>query len=133
MNIAPLLGRSDLKDLLHRLGREADYVLKGRLTVPGVAAMLTLGSVVWIVAGLGLRGRALALWLLVPLLVLVAGVCVGGPGHVISKRWEGRSLFELAPGDAVTMLDVTGLAIAGLAALLALGLLAWRARHILLD
>jgi len=70
----------------------------------------------WLVAG----------WLLVPLLVAIASFCVAGQDILFPDgSLEGPHLIRLGEGDAITMSDLMGVAIGGIACLLALALI-WR-------
>ncbi|HLT17832.1 MAG TPA: hypothetical protein VKZ96_00145 [Thermomicrobiales bacterium] len=103
----------------YELATWMSQMLKGHLTVPGVALGFTLVSALWLLAGLSLRGLLLAAWLLVPALLAVAGVAVAGPGRLFSKKnHEGDAILTLTPDNAVTTLDLFGLC----CFLLALGL-----------
>ncbi len=91
----------------------------------GALAVLVVAGLGWALAGRGLRGGRLALWLAVPVLVLVAALCIVGPGPLFPKRpYQGPVLVPLGTYHAVTGLDLVGLAC--LAAAVALG--AWLVR-----
>src|SRR5690242_11284012 len=63
----------------------------------------------WLLAGRGLRGGRLALWLLVPFLVAGALVCWVGPDHLFPKKpYEGPQLLVLSENHAITLLDLPG-------------------------
>jgi hypothetical protein len=112
---------------LQQLAQRATWLLKGRLSVSAVVAVDGAALLVWVVAGNRLRGAALLLWLLVPILALAACVCVAGPGRLFNKRaHEGRIVVLLTPHDAVTTLDLLGLGLAATGILLAVALIGWR-------
>ncbi len=76
--------------------------------------------VAWLGGGRGLRGRARAWWLAVPLLWLVGLVCLLGPGHLFPKHpFQGPALVRLSTHHALTALDLPGLVCAGAAIALA--------------
>lgn len=100
--------------------------LKAALTVRGVANILIVVGVVWIASGLRLRGRLLAGWLAVPVLIAIASVLIAGQGLLSSTDlFEGPHLIRVGEGDAITFADLVGVALAGMACLLALALI-WR-------
>ncbi len=73
----------------------------------------------WLLAGWGLRGRRLALWCAVPVLVDVELVCLRGPGHLFPKEpFEGPILVTVSRRHALTALDLLGLTCAGAAGLI---------------
>ena len=112
---------------LQRLAQRATWLLKGRLSVSTVAVVIGAALLVWVVSGIRLRGAALLLWLLVPILALAACVCVAGPGRLFNKHaHEGRVIVLLTPHDAVTTLDLLGLGLAAAGILLAMALVGWR-------
>jgi ABC-type glycerol-3-phosphate transport system permease component len=114
---------------LQQFAQRVVWTLKGRLSVPMVAALIAIAMLAWAIAGLRLRGGALLLWMFVPVLAFAASVCVAGPGRLFNKEeYEGRVVFEIARKDAVTMLDVVGLGLAAAGMLLALVLVSWRVR-----
>ncbi|HEU5424331.1 MAG TPA: hypothetical protein VFU72_12370 [Nitrolancea sp.] len=99
--------------------------LKAILGVHAAIVIFALASLAWLYLGRRVRGADGALWLAVPLLLDVAVICIAGPGHLYSKRYEGSILVELARHSGITIFDVTGLALATLAAALG-GFLLWR-------
>ena len=114
----------------HELATWLSQVLKGHLTVSGVALGLALISALWLLAGKWRRGLLLAAWLLVPVLLVAAGVAVAGPGRLFSKeRHEGAAILILTPDSAVTMLDLFGLCCFILALSLAVALIYIRHHH----
>ncbi len=114
---------------LQQFAQRIVWTLKGRLSVPVVAALIAIVMLAWAIAGLRLRGGALLLWMLVPVLAFASAVCVAGPGRLFNKEeYEGRVVIEIARKDAVTMLDVVGLGLATMGVLLALALINWRVR-----
>jgi hypothetical protein len=114
---------------IQRITQRVAWILKGRLSVPMVAALIVITMLAWAIAGLRLRGGALLLWMLVPVLTIAASICVAGPGRLFNKEeYEGRVVIEIARKDAVTMLDVVGLGLAVTGVLLALALINWRVR-----
>jgi hypothetical protein len=102
-------------------------LLKAYLTVNEVALVLGAGSLVWAVSGKALRGWHLIAWMLVPLLITLAGIAVAGPGRLFSKeRYEGDALIEVSRSSAVTTLDLLGLVIFAAAIQLAIALVYMR-------
>lgn len=101
--------------------------LRSRLSIPGVMLVLATGSAGWIASGWRLNGTVRLGWMLVPALLSLAAICVAGPGTLFPKEsFEGRSVIVLNGSDAITALDLVGLAIACVAALLATWLLTLR-------
>lgn len=109
-----------------------------RLIRDHLDVILILGLVaciLWLVLAAGLRGRRLALWLLVPALLAVALACIVGPDRLFPKRpYEGPNLITLSENHAVTLLDVPGLLFGGAAVILVCWLLldrwrGWRRRR----
>ncbi len=83
--------------------------------------LAVLLAAIWLLAGLGLRGRRLALWWAVPALGAVALFCVLGPDRLFPKKpFEGPSLIVVSQNHALTLLDLPAFAAAGAAGLLAL-------------
>lgn len=112
---------------VERIARYGAWLLKAWFSVPGVLIVLGVLGITWLVAARGVPGRLLPLWLLAPALWVVACLCIAGPGRLIPKEpFEGPVILRLARKDAVTALDLVGLACAALATLLAGGLLVWR-------
>jgi hypothetical protein len=71
-----------------------------------IGALIGIG---WLLAGRGLRGGRLALWILVPLLVAGALVCWVGPDRLFPKKpFEGPALVVLSENHAITLLDLPG-------------------------
>ncbi len=102
-------------------------VVKGHLV--GALAVLVIAGLGWALAGRGMRGRRLALWLAVPVLVFVAALCIVGPGPLFPKGpHQGPTLVPLGTHHAVTGLDLVGLAC--LATAIALGTWLVRARRL---
>ncbi len=98
--------------------------------VAGVLAVLVGAGLGWALAGRGLRGGRLALWLAVPVLVLIAALCIVGPGPLFPKRpYQGPVLVRLGTDHAVTGLDLVGLACLATAMGLGTWLVRTRARH----
>ncbi len=88
--------------------------------------VLVVCGVVWLASGWRLRGRLLAYWLLVPILVAVASFCVAGQEHLLPDRsFERPHLLRFGDGDALTLTDVIGVSLGGVAVLLAL-MLVWQ-------
>jgi hypothetical protein len=109
--------------------RQIVDLLKSSLSVRDVVTVLAVVSVVWLVSGVRLRGRMLAGWLLVPALVAVACFCVAGQEHLFPDRsFEGPHLIRLGNDDAITLTDLIGVAVGGVALLLALELILRRIR-----
>lgn len=95
-----------------------------------VLFMAVLVGIGWLLAGRGLRGWQLVRWCLVPLLAVVALVCIVGPDRLFPKHpFEGRSLIVLSENHALTVLDLPGFAAAIAAGLLALWALRTRLRN----
>lgn len=112
---------------LDTLAQRIVWILKGRLSVPGVLALITVAMIVWLVAGLRLRGVALLLWLSVPLLMFGACLCVAGPGRLFPKHGhEGDVILPIGERDAVTMLDLAGIGLATIGLALAVTLVTYR-------
>ncbi|HEX5166564.1 MAG TPA: hypothetical protein VFV93_14265 [Thermomicrobiales bacterium] len=100
--------------------------LKETLSVRGVASVLIVAGAIWVASGLRLRGRLLAAWLLVPVLIAVASVCIAGVKRLDpDESLEGPHLIRVAHNDAITLSDLVGVAFAGMACLLAMYLI-WR-------
>ncbi len=103
--------------------RQIVDLLKASLSVRGVVSVLVVLSIVWFLAGMRLRGWTLMGWLLVPALVAIACFCVAGQEHLFPDRsFEGPHLIRLGNADAITLTDLIGVALAGIALLLALSL-----------
>ena len=82
-----------------------------------VAGLLLLAG--WLLAGWGLRGRRLVLWLTAPVLLGLALVFLLGPGRLCPKEpYEGPTLIRVAQDHALTALDLPGLACAAAGLLL---------------
>jgi len=110
----------------------ADF-LKATLSVREVVAVLSVASVVWLAAGVTLRGRMLVAWLLVPVLVALACFCIAGQEHLFPNRsFEGPHLIRIRDGDAITLSDLIGVALGAIAFLLAL-ILTWQRIRKLTD
>lgn len=108
-------------------GGELAGRLKAFVSVRGVLLVLAAGIACWAVAGRRLRGLPLVVWQLAPVLACAGVLCIVAPGHLIAKQpVEGPSVIELDANDAITVLDLTGIALCGLAALLAAALLPLR-------
>lgn len=127
------LVQADMKvvDPDHSIGHRLTVFLRRWLSIPGVMAVLVVASLFWVLAGLRLRGWLFMWWLLVPPLAFVAAVCVAGPGRWFPKEpWEGPSVISLGTGDAITVLDLVGLAIGAVTVALAIRLatLRWHNR-----
>jgi hypothetical protein len=104
--------------------RQIVDLLKASLSVRGVVSVLILLGAVWIVAGLRLRGRMLKGWLLVPILVAIACFCVAGQEHLFpDQSFEGPHLIRLGSADAITLADLIGVAVGGIAVLLVVALI----------
>src|SRR6187397_777450 len=85
---------------VQRIAEHLAWILKARLTVPLVAGVIAVGMLVWVIAGVRLRGMTHLLWLLVPVLALVASAAVAGPGRLFSKKaHEGKSVILLTRKD----------------------------------
>lgn len=81
-------------------------------------------AVIWLLAGMGLRGHRLALWWAVPAFGAVALICLLGPDRLFPKKpFEGPSLIVVFENHALTLLDLPAFAAAGVAGVLALWLL----------
>ena len=73
----------------------------------------------WLVAARGLRGRQLARWLAMPVLLFGAAICLLGPGHLFPKEpFEGPTLLRVSQSHAIVALDLIGLIAGGLGILL---------------
>lgn len=100
--------------------------LKSTLSVREVVTVLGIAGVVWLMSGLTLRGRMLAGWLAVPILVAAACFFVAGQEHLFPNlSFEGPRLIRVGYHDSIVMSDLIGLTFAAAACLLALTLL-WR-------
>lgn len=109
--------------------RQIVDVLKSSLSVRGVITVLAAFSIIWLLAGVRLRGRLLAGWLVVPVLIGVACFCVAGQEHLFPDRsFEGPHLIRLGNADAITLTDLIGVTVAGIALVLALALVLRRMR-----
>jgi hypothetical protein len=113
------------------LSRRATALLHDYLTIPDVMIALSVAILAWIIAGWRIHEtRLLLAWASVPVGAVVAATCVAGPGHWFSKQpYEGPSIIPLGPDDAVTALDLVGIAIAVLTLLLAIWLVMYRVRQ----
>jgi len=97
-----------------------------------VTTVLIVCGVVWLASSWRLRGRLLAGWLLVPLLVAIASFSIAGQEHLFPNRsFEGPHLLRFGGGDALTLTDVIGVALGSVALLLALRLIWQRIRNVL--
>lgn len=119
--IAPCLLDAALAGPIHAAGHLVFAFLRAR--GPMLLAAGCVPVLAWLLCGRGLRGGWLALWLLVPEVLLLALLCFLGPGHLFPKNpFEGPVLVEVSRRHALTALDLIGLAYTGLAALLGAGL-----------
>ncbi len=104
----------------HHILKKITLVLKAQLSVSAVAVVVGLAMLIWVALGINQRGIFLLLWLTVPLYLVAASVCIGGPGRLFDKqKYEGRVVLQITRTDAVTMLDVVGVGFACVAAVLA--------------
>jgi hypothetical protein len=108
-------------------------VLRTYLTVRGVMLSYAIATVAWLIAGRSLRTWAALRWHMVPVLLLLAAICIAGPGRWFPKDpWEGPSVIPLSRKDAITVLDLIGILIGACAAYMAvtqLGERWFRGRH----
>jgi hypothetical protein len=96
----------------------------GRTHLDALLLLAALAGSVWLLGARGMAGPRRALWLLVPALVAAALVCWLGPGRLFPKvPYEGPQLLVVSRNHALTLLDLPGLACAGVAAAIGGGLL----------
>jgi len=99
-------------DVFREVMTRLAWIVKGNLSVAGGAIVVAIGCLIWLaaaVAGGRPRGMVLLVWLIVPLFIIVAAVCIGGPGRFFPKEpYEGPTVIQFAPKDGVTALDVAG-------------------------
>ena len=121
---------SELVDPNHTPGHKLTVFLRRWLSIPGVMMMLTVASLLWLTTWRQLARSRTVEWLLVPLLAFSAAACVAGPGHWFPKEpWEGPSVISLGAGDAVTVLDLIGFALAAASVTLAFHVARHHRRH----
>jgi hypothetical protein len=110
------------------------WLLKGHLSVSGAVALIVVFCLAWLTAafiGQRVSGVVLVTWLLVPLFLIAAGVCIGGPGHWFAKStFEGPTVFTIARKDGITALDLVGATFMLLSLLSASLAVALRWRHV---
>ena len=108
--------------------RWAIALVRTNLTL--LLACAALAGVAWLIEGRDLAGTRRWQWRAAPGLLLLALLCLVGPGRLFPKTpWEGPILLEFSRQHALTLLDLPGLACIAAAVALGAHALAWRRRQ----
>ena len=84
-------------------------LLQIRTNLGSLVILTLIAGIGWSLAARGLAGWRRALWLLVPVLLVAALVCVIGPGRLFPKQpFEGPILLTISYNHALTLLDIPG-------------------------